>query len=114
MRRARIYRSDLGAGTGVSSRVDTILIFGENEERPADLVLTERHFREQNRSNLTGGTRPGETTYWAAVPCLARPGLVGPMDDGNLAVAHYDGKPERIYHVHDRWETPEQYAALST
>lgn len=42
------------------------------------------------------------------VPLEDRPGMVGPMDGGN--VGEFEGK---FYRIHDRYETQEDYDALS-
>jgi hypothetical protein len=122
MRTARIYRPAYDCTNGgVTSRVNTVRVFEENEEIPEKVTVND--FYEENRSNLTGGPREeGEAVHWALIPLVrldaavdgAARGLLGPFFGGNLAVAAYDGKPERIYHVHDRFETPEEYRALST
>ena len=66
----------------------------QSTSRPADLRLAVRPL---------GG--------WMAVPVEgARPGMVGPMFGGNYIMA--PGLPFPIP-VHDRYETPAQYHALS-
>ena len=48
--------------------------------------------------------------YWALVPIVEPVGLIGPMAGGNLAYSS-DSRCERVYHIHDRFETQEHYNA---
>lgn len=50
--------------------------------------------------------------YWALTPIIEPDGCIGPMAGGNLAYSS-DSRIKRVYHVHDRWETPAEYKALS-
>ena len=112
MRRAYVYRSPLGdsTGGGVSSREDAILILDPNEDAPA--TVTPLHFREELRAY--GIKKVDEPDYLAAVPLISPPDMVGPMFGGNLAfTSGSDGKPARLWRIHDRFETVAQYAALS-
>lgn len=43
--------------------------------------------------------------YFAAIPLLGRPDMVGPMFGGNLAYIH-DSRSVTVAFVHDRWEKP--------
>lgn len=50
--------------------------------------------------------------HWALVPVLQPKGAVGPMSDGNLAYSS-DSRIDRVYHIHDRFESQEMYDSLS-
>lgn len=50
--------------------------------------------------------------YWALKPANTPDGMVGPMCGGNLAYSS-DSRVRRVYHIHDRFETPQEYEALS-
>ena len=56
--------------------------------------------------------------YWALKPAFPRsegdPRTIGPMDGGNLATTCDSRGDGFIYHIHDRFDTPEDYRALST
>ena len=52
--------------------------------------------------------RGGE--YWALNPLVQPTGFVGPMCGGNLAYSS-DSRCRRVYHIHDRFETQNQYDA---
>jgi hypothetical protein len=54
-------------------------------------------------------------SYWALKPYVGqRDGrAIGPMDGGNLATSCDSRAEGRVYHIHDRYETAEEYAALS-
>ena len=51
--------------------------------------------------------------YWALIPLNKKKGLLGPMNGGNLAYTS-DSRCRQIYHIHDRFETQEQYDTLSS
>lgn len=50
--------------------------------------------------------------YWALKPLMQPSDLIGPMPGGNLAYSS-DDRCERVYHIHDRFETAETYDACS-
>lgn len=50
--------------------------------------------------------------YYALKPLIQRTDLIGPMSGGNLAYS-CDSRCRRVYHIHDRFETPTQYEQLS-
>ena len=50
--------------------------------------------------------------YFALKPLLQPIGLVGPMAGGNLAYCS-DSRCPVVYHIHDRFETQQQYDILS-
>lgn len=50
--------------------------------------------------------------YWALKPVNQPKGVLGPMAGGNLAYSS-DSRCKHVYHIHDRFETQEQYDALS-
>lgn len=50
--------------------------------------------------------------YWALKPLIQPEGMIGPMAGGNLAYSS-DSRCDRVYHIHDRFETPEDNEALS-
>jgi len=51
--------------------------------------------------------------YWAVTPIRKPSGTMGPMAGGNLAYSS-DSRCKYVYHIHDRFETPEAYKTLST
>lgn len=53
--------------------------------------------------------------YWALVPYVQPHDgrTIGPMSGGNLATSCDSRAEGRIYHIHDRFETPGDYAVLS-
>jgi len=102
MRDARVHRGPYEATNGgISSTECTIYILAPGETNP-NVTRPEVLFREELRGR----------DYYAAIPVAQRPGMVGPMFGGNMAITHDTG-PKREYHIHDRWETPESYAELS-
>lgn len=50
--------------------------------------------------------------YWALKDVQVQPGMIGPMSGGNLAYSS-DSRCRQVYHIHDRFETPETNRALS-
>ncbi|HNU14065.1 MAG TPA: hypothetical protein PKI55_06350 [Chitinophagaceae bacterium] len=50
--------------------------------------------------------------YWALKDVYERPKMIGPMAGGNLAYSS-DSRCEHVYHIHDRFETQEDYDLLS-
>lgn len=50
--------------------------------------------------------------YWALKPAHTPKGMCGPMSGGNLAYSS-DSRVRRVYHIHDRFETPEVNKMLS-
>lgn len=50
--------------------------------------------------------------YHCLNPLMKPDGLIGPMSGGNLAYSS-DSRCKRVYHIHDRFETVQQYQALS-
>jgi hypothetical protein len=52
------------------------------------------------------------TEYWALKPAYSPSGMCGPMYGGNLAYSS-DSRVRRVYHIHDRFETPEVNKMLS-
>lgn len=51
--------------------------------------------------------------YWCVKPIFKVEGRIGPMAGGNLAYSS-DSRCKRVYHVHDRFETPQEHKTLST
>ena len=47
--------------------------------------------------------------YWALKPLLGREDMIGPMDGGNIATTSDSRGESMIYHIHDRYETQEEY-----
>jgi hypothetical protein len=52
------------------------------------------------------------TDYWALSQVNQPKGMLGPMSGGNIAYSS-DSRCKRMYHIHDRFETQEQYNILS-
>lgn len=50
--------------------------------------------------------------YWALKDVFKQEGMIGPMCGGNLAYSS-DSRCRYVYHIHDRFETPETNRALS-
>jgi hypothetical protein len=97
--RAAVFRNTLGDCTngGVTATHTTIYIIddeGQTLKREPDPRLV---FLSRDHG---GG-------YMALVPVHTPDGAVGPMFGGNLAISD---RSKIIYRVHDRFETPEQYA----
>lgn len=114
-----VYRSrDKGVdmdstNEGVSAKWDVVYVQhpeGPTEERH---VPEEVRFRAECRS-LASESTPATPAYWALVPVKHVDGKVGPMFGGNLATSS-DGRCRGvIFHIHDRWETPEEAEAYSS
>ncbi len=107
-----VHRCALGDCTngGVSSKMATIYVrhpegFVPEGRTPKPLI-----FEAEDRS-------AGSLTYWALKPVHPQGGansrLIGPMDGGNLAHTSDSRGGGLIYHIHDRFETPEENADLS-
>lgn len=57
--------------------------------------------------------RPNRDGSLALIPILEEENRLGPMFGGNLASALYGHDSLKVYRIHDRYETPEEYDALS-
>lgn len=92
---------------GITSRVDEIWALMEHESVPVTSAVRQ-YFRAEQRG----------PNYWALIPIGFPVGMCGPMFGGNLAknvdgVGDWTGDRDTIFHVHDRFETPEQAEMLS-
>jgi len=88
---------------GISSTNDHIYI--ECDEGP---------IRDQDIENkeLIFYTEQRGLNYWAAKQRYPPNNEMGAMSGGNLAYC-CDSRCKHVYHIHDRFETAEQYRALS-
>jgi hypothetical protein len=64
--------------------------------------------------NLIFRTEDRGQGYLAMIPIRKQDDKVGPMFGGNLASSLNGPSGSKIYRIHDRFETPEDYQALST
>jgi hypothetical protein len=98
-----VYRCAGGDSTngGVSASHDVIYVLHE------DGAIPEATIPPYLRFAVTGSR-----DYRALVPLEPREGFIGPMDGGNIVLGK-DARLPGIYHIHDRWEDAETYAALS-
>jgi len=99
-----IYKFPLGNCGGVTDNVKDIYIPHERGNYKFSEIEDEKEvifFPEQRGTN-----------YFALIPIMQPEGMVGPMNGGNLAYSS-DSRCPVPYHVHDRFETTEQYAAFS-
>lgn len=99
--RAAVFRTAIGDCTngGITASEATIFIIDENGQalkREPDPRLV---FQAQVVEGLM-----------TLIPTFKPEGTVGPMFGGNLAMAD---RSSIVYRVHDRFETPKQYADLS-
>lgn len=100
-----VFRSSLGDCTngGVSAAHHTLYLVdpqGSPLKREPDPCLV---FRAEDRGD----------GYLALLPIYTPDGMVGPMFGGNLASSLNGPGGDKIYRVHDRFETPEAYRDLS-
>lgn len=88
---------------GVSAKHHTVYVICPEGHVDSDKVDPSLIFKPEHR----GGN------YWALIPTVTKPGMCGPMDGGNLAETCDSRGKGIIYHIHDRFETWEQYEVLS-
>jgi hypothetical protein len=81
-------------------------------EHPEGCYTEERLIELGNGHLLFRGEQAGND-YFRLMPLTPpKAGMVGPMYGGNLATSS-DSRCRHIYHIHDRYETPELNAILS-
>lgn len=101
-----VYQFPLGNCGGITDTLDKESIYipcSEGFVSYADIERKELIFLEEQRSS----------DYWALKPNIQPIGMIGEMNGGNLATSS-DSRCKHIYHIHDRFETYEQYETLST
>lgn len=95
-----VYKFPLGNCGGITDTVRDIYI-------PS---ATGNHkFSELDKSLIFLPEQRG-TNYFALKPLMQPTDLVGPMAGGNLAYSS-DSRCPVVYHIHDRYETQQQYDA---
>lgn len=104
--RVTVFRDSTGDCTngGVSSNHTELYVIdpgGEELKTSPDPSLV---FRIEDRGQ----------GYLAIIPTQEQNDKVGPMFGGNLASSLYGPNGNKAYRIHDRFETPEDYCALST
>ena len=97
-----VYKFPLGNCGGITDKVKTIYIPTEKGNYK---------FHEIDPNLIFIPEQRGEH-YFALKPLLQHEGMTGPMAGGNLAYSS-DSRCEVVYHIHDRFETYEQYEQLS-
>jgi hypothetical protein len=97
-----VYRFPLGSCGGITDLLETIYIPCPTGSYTFEEVEDHLIFYEEKR---------GEE-YWALKPYQEPKGMIGPMAGGNLAYCS-DSRCKRVYHIHDRFETEEQYNSNS-
>jgi hypothetical protein len=100
----QVYKPSFGdcSNGGVTSRHNKIFVQCEDGPFKPEDVPTDLRFIIDQRSS----------TYFAAIPENINAALCGPMYGGCLA-ATSDSRAKNILHIHDRFETWDQYDALS-
>jgi hypothetical protein len=98
-----VYKFPLGDCGGITDQVKRIYIPSDRGNYRFDEIEDKKLvFYPQQRS----------AEYWALIPLEQPSGMVGPMAGGNLAYCS-DSRCDRVYHIHDRFETQSQYNALT-
>lgn len=97
-----VYQFPLGDCGGITDNLQAIWMEHPQGYQDAKGIDTALIFIEENRG----------PDYWALVPLDQPEGLCGPMSGGNLAYST-DSRVERVYHIHDRFETWDTYNSLS-
>ncbi len=102
LKRLPVYRSALGdsSNDGISGKESHIYLIELDGLIPSQIPL-EAVFRAEQRG----------PKYFALIPFVSPVKMCGPMFGGNLAMDEDSG---RIYKIHDRFETPELNALLSS
>jgi hypothetical protein len=100
-----VYQFPLGNCGGITDNLDTESIY-----IPCDTGNT--NFEDIDNPELIFIPEQKSSDYFALIPLFQPTGLVGPMNGGNLAYTS-DSRSRKIYHIHDRWETQEQYKSFS-
>src|SRR5574343_112446 len=93
-----VYKFPLGNCGGITDHVKTIYIPAENGNYKFSELNKELVFLPEKRG----------AEYWALKPLMQPVGMCGGMAGGNLAYCS-DSRCERVYHIHDRFETWIQY-----
>lgn len=100
-----VYQFPLGNCGGITDNLTT-----ENIYIPCqDGHVSYKDIKDKNLVFIPEQRGP---EYWALKPNIQKEGLIGPMAGGNLAYSS-DSRCKRIYHIHDRFETPEVNEILS-
>lgn len=100
-----VYQFPLGDCGGITDTIKRESIYIPCEKgnvsfdkiKNQDLIFTEEKRGEE---------------YWCLKPVNRPNGMLGPMAGGNIAYSS-DSRCKRIYHIHDRFESQEQYDSLS-
>lgn len=102
--RLEVYRSANGDSTnnGISSTNATIYMV-DPKGFPTDVSKIE---------NLVFTPEDCGNGYKRLIPIKSKPNSAGPMFGGNLAYLRYNGTVE-VFHIHDRFETWDQYRGLT-
>lgn len=98
-----VYKFPLGNCGGITDTEKNIYIPSDNGNHT---------FEEIENKDLIFIPEHRGRDYWALQPLMQPEGLIGPMAGGNLAYSS-DSRCERVYHIHDRFETQELYDTLS-
>lgn len=101
-----VYKFPLGNCGGVTDHVQSIYI--PCSEGP----YTFENIESRNETHLIFIEEQRGENYFALKPITNEPGMLGPMSGGNLAYSS-DSRCKKVYHIHDRFETPEQNRVLS-
>lgn len=97
-----VYKFPLGNCGGITDTIKTVYIPCPTGPTKFSNINPEHVFIPEKRG----------VNYFALTPLLQPAGMIGPMAGGNLAYSS-DSRCETVYHIHDRFETQEQYDRLS-
>ncbi len=100
-----VYKFPLGNCGGVTDFEKSIYI-------PCESGFIQFSKMTEKEKNLIFIPEKRGNEYWALNPLFQPTGVVGPMSGGNLAYSS-DSRCERVYHIHDRFETQSTYNAMS-
>lgn len=101
-----VYKFPLGNCGGVTDTAKSIYIPSEMGN------YTFEELESTNQLHLIFTEEQRGVDYWALSPIIQPEGKLGPMSGGNIAYSS-DSRCKRIYHIHDRFETQEEYNFLS-
>ena len=97
-----VYKFPLGNCGGITDTIKSIYIPCDDGPDKYSEIDASLIFTPEQRGD----------DYFALSPLLQPSNVVGPMSGGNLAYSS-DSRCKHVYHIHDRFETQEQYDHLS-
>lgn len=100
-----VYQFPLGNCGGITDTLTREFIYIPCADGPTK-------FEHIDNQDLIFITEQRSENYWCVKQVNQPKGMLGPMAGGNLAYSS-DSRCKHVYHVHDRFETQQQYNALS-